>query len=133
VHQDDGHNADAVHGRGGEGGKGRRGARKEEYHNHHLIQMLDVLHLEACQEVSVELKQRLAALEARVAAYKQGLAAFPKGCFFLDLLPQGHSAEDKIVRLEEECAVLEVLLLTTNPRPYTPLPTPHPTPDTDQP
>lgn len=39
----------------------------------------------------------------------QGPAAFPRGCIFQDLLPQGSSAEEKAVRLEEECAVMEAL------------------------
>ena len=87
---------------------GKSGGRVE-YNNQNLIHTLDSMHLEACQQVSAEVKWKLATLETRHAGLYKGVAAFPTACIFSDLLPPGNSAEDKIVRLEEECAVIEAL------------------------
>ena len=41
-----------------------------------LLCELDAMHLEACQEVSDELKGKIVALEARCAALYQGLQVY---------------------------------------------------------
>ena len=75
------------------GGKARVGGDRER--GLQFSADLDALHLQACQEVSGELRSKLASLEARLAALMTGPASFPQSVTLVDMLPQWSSAEEK--------------------------------------